>query len=227
MFGTPVTMQVYRDGSKALIDNLHDGKHTRSLYDLQAHTNYTWDPASLSVGCSSANFSGDWGDPFASSDINQLTRSATKAPGSETVNGFATKVVEAVDPKSNIKIKVWQDVKTGLVIKADMTPPGGSAATTIIETKQFSPAKPAASLFTLPEPCAKAGPPVHVPNASERFAAETGGNGADFVDATRGPGSPNACAMLLRVVRAGSMQSIPNFQVAVDLTYDFDHPPTT
>jgi hypothetical protein len=46
MFGAPVTMQIYRDGSKAVIDHIQqNGTHTRSLYDLQAHTNYSWDMA--------------------------------------------------------------------------------------------------------------------------------------------------------------------------------------
>jgi hypothetical protein len=104
-----------------------------------------------------------------------------------------------------------------------MTPPGG-AATTIVETKSFTPGKPDASLFVLPEACAKQGPPVHVSTASERFAAETGGNGADFVDATTGPGSPNSCAMLLRVVKAGTMEPVTKFKIALDLQVDFDHP---
>jgi hypothetical protein len=223
MMGTPVTVQIYRDGSKAVVDNIHGASHTRTLFDLQAHTNYTWDAANPANGCSSGNFSGDWGDPFSTADVDALLQSATQPPGNETVNGFATKVMEAVDPKSKIKIKVWRETKSGLVVKADMTPPGG-AASTIIETKQFSAAKPSAALFVLPEPCAKAGPPVHVPTSAERFASETGGNGADFVDATTGPGSPNSCAMLFRVVRAGSMQPVTNFQVALDLSEDLDHP---
>jgi hypothetical protein len=33
MFGAPVTVPIYRDGSKAVIDHLTVGRHTRILYD--------------------------------------------------------------------------------------------------------------------------------------------------------------------------------------------------
>jgi hypothetical protein len=224
MFGEPVTMQIYRDGAKAVYDHIQqNGTHTRALYDLSGHTNYSWDMANPQNGCGTATWSGDWGDPFAMSDIDDLIKNG-KPLGNETVNGFATKVTEAVDPNSKMKVKIWQETKYGMVIKAELTPPGG-AATTVIDTKQFSTAKPDAALFVLPEPCAKAGPPVHVPTSAERFAAATGDDGANFDDATIGPGSANSCGMLLRVVRAGSMQPVTAFQVAVDLAYDIDHPP--
>jgi hypothetical protein len=221
MMGPAVTMQIYRDGSKAVIENIHDTSHTRSLYDLQAHINYTWDIATPANGCSSGEFSGDWGDPFSAPDVDEMVKSATKPPGSETVNGFSTKVYEAVDPKSNYKIKVWREPKYGMVIKADMTPPGG-ATTTVIETKQFSLAKPAASLFVLPSICA---PHVHVPTDTERFAAETGDNSANFEAASKGPGSPNSCTMVLRVVRAGTMVPVTKYQVALDLNMNLENPP--
>ena len=225
MFGTPVTMQIYRDGSRAVYDHIQqNGTNTRSIYDLQAHTNYSWDMANPQNGCSAGTYSGDWGDPFNASDVTNLTKTGAKQLGNETVNGFSAKVIEAVDPKSNIKVKVWLETKYGMVVKADMTPPGGGATTTIVETKQLSFAKPNPSLFVLPEPCAKAGPPVHVPTPVERVASETGGSAADFVDAASGAGSPTSCAMLLRFVAAGSMKPLSNFQVALDLNVDFDHP---
>jgi hypothetical protein len=221
MLGPPVTMQIYRDGSKVVMDTDHDAHRTRSLYDLEAHINYTWDITTPANGCSSGNFSGDWGDPFSASDVDDIVKSATRAPGSETVNGFATKVYEAVDPRSKYKVKAWRELKFGLVIKAEMTPPGG-ATSTIVETKQFSLAKPAASLFVMPATCA---PPVHVPTAAERYASETGDTAENFEDPSRGPGSPNSCTMVVRVVRAGTMEPVTKYQVALDLNIDFDHPP--
>jgi hypothetical protein len=225
MMGPPVTMQIYRDGSKVVMDMEHEGYRTRSLYDLEAHVNYTWDITTPANGCSSGNSSGDWGDPFSLSDVNDIVKSATRPPGSETVDGFATKVYEAVDPMSKYKVKAWREVKYGLVIKAEVTPPGG-AATTIVETKQFSLAKPAASLFVMPATCA---PPVHVPTAAERYAAETGDSGENFEDPSKGPGSPDSCTMVVRVVRAGIMgqvmEPVTKYQVALDLNIDFDHPP--
>src|ERR1035438_8915759 len=64
MFGTPVTMEIHRDGSKAVIDNIQGATRNRALYDLQAHTNYSWDLANPSNGCSSSSFSGDWATRF-------------------------------------------------------------------------------------------------------------------------------------------------------------------
>ena len=154
--GMTGNMHIYRDGSKVVID--HPENHSRSLYDLSAHTNYSWSPEQPGNGCSSGRFSGDWGDPFESADVNEIVKSATKPPTSETLNGFATKVYEAIDPESKSKIKVWREPKYGLVIKVEMTPPGG--ATTIMEeTKQFSLAKPSAALFTLPAGCGPPPPP--------------------------------------------------------------------
>jgi hypothetical protein len=217
MGGAPMTTTTYRDGSKVVID--HPDNHSRSLYDLQAHTNYSWSIDHPENGCSSGRFSGDWGDPFQASDVDEILKSDTKPPASETVDGFATKVYEATDPQSKIKIKVWREPKYGMVIKAEMTPPG-AATTTAVETKQFSLTKPSAALFALPAGCA---PPA--PTAEERFATETRDSGGSFADATTGPGSPNSCTMLMRFVAAGTMQPISDFQVALDLAYDQNGPP--
>lgn len=220
MMGQPTTMQIYRDGNNVVMD--HPDNHLRSLYDLQTHTNQDWDTQHPENGCSNGTFSGDWGDPFQSSDLDSLLKSSTAPPASATVNGVVTKVFEATDPKSKMKVKVWREPKYGMIIRADLTPPGG-AATTIIETKQFSFGKPPAALFALPPSCGKAPPPP--PTAPERFATETGDNGANFDDATMPPGSPNSCTMLMRFVKAGSMQPISNFQVALDLSFDPNNAP--
>src|SRR5215470_12343712 len=77
MFGPTVTMQIYRDGSKVLVDQNHEaqgggqGTHVRTLYDLGTHRNFTWDVANRAVPCGGGTFSGDWGDPFAfSAEMN-------------------------------------------------------------------------------------------------------------------------------------------------------------
>ncbi len=220
MMGSPVTMTIYRDGSKVVID--HPENKSRTLYDLQAHTTYSWTIDHPEGGCGNGNFSGDWGDPFQSGDVDELLKASTTSPGNETLNGFATKVYEAVDPKTKIKVKVWREPKTGMIVRADMAPPGG-AMTTIIETKQFNAANPSASLFVLPPSCASAPPPP--PTALQRFATETGDDSpANFAEATLGPGSPNSCTMLMRFVAAGTMQPISDFQVALDLAYDQNNP---
>jgi hypothetical protein len=223
MMGAPVTMRIYRDGDLVIMD--HPDHHIRSLYNLKNHTQLGWDTQDPANGCSNGNFSGDWGDPFEASDIDAILKTSTKPPTNDTVNGIATKVFEGVEPQSKTAIKVWREPMYGMVLKADMTPPGG-ATTAIVEVKQYSLTKPPAAIFALPPACANLGPPPPPPpTASQRFAADTGEDGANFVDATMGPASPNSCTMLLRFVKAGSMQPLSNFQVALDLAYDQDHPP--
>jgi hypothetical protein len=120
--------------------------------------------------------------------------------------------------------KVWVEGKYGLVLKLDMAMPGKPQAT-LIEVKKVSFAKPPAGALAQPASCVAAGPPP--PTEAEKIAAATGGNAADFAIAPIAPATPSrtSCTVLLRTVRAGSMEPITTgFQVAVDLTVDLDHP---
>ena len=218
--GGPVRQVINRDGNLVAID--YPDSHTRSLYDLQAQTTNSWSLENPAAGCSAGTFSGDWGDPFQANGVDDLLKTAT-SPGNETVNGFATKVYEATDAKSKLKFKVWREAKYGMIIKAQMTPPGG-ATTTVVDTRQLSVAKPSAATFALPPGCAKAGPPP--PTAAQRFAADIGDDPANLVEATTGPGSPNSCTMLMRFVAAGTMKPLSDFQVALDLAFDPEHGPS-
>ncbi len=229
MFGPTVTMTVYRNGSKALIENSQEpnaanpkGSRTRSLYDLQAHTNFTWSLPETEGGCGTGSFSGDWGDPFASAA--DLANQGAKQTGTENFNGASANVLEAAYPGG--KVKAWVDAKTGLVMKAQMTPDGG-AAKTVIETKKFTAGPPAASVFALPAVCAAAANAPHVPTEAERIDTETGGHGSDFVNGIYGPGSAGGCLVTFRIVKAGTMEPVTvPYQVAIDTTYDQDHPPS-
>jgi hypothetical protein len=85
-------------------------------------------------------------------------------------------------------------------------------------------AKPPASVLAVPAACSGVKAP---PTEAEKIAAATGGNAADFANAVLAPASPstNACTVLFRVVRSGSMAPVASgFQVAVDKTVDMDHP---
>jgi hypothetical protein len=231
MGGASAEMKVYRNGSKAAIDHLvaADGKggkatHTRTVYDLQNHQSFTWDATDPAALCGSGNFSGNWGDPFTDSvDMSaDLVKQNAKQVGTETLHGFATKVYEATVPGA--KAKVWLEAKSNLVVKLQMIPPTGDPQT-MLEITELSLTPPPASVFTLNSSCAAAAAAPRVPTESERVAAETGGNAQDFANGILGPGSKNACTMLFRVVRAGSMQPIVNgFQVALDQTVDLEHP---
>jgi hypothetical protein len=101
MMGPAMTMKVYRDGPKALVENSHPsdvagGKatRTRTFYDLQAGKTISWDADNPSNGCGSGMFKGDWGDPFeGSASMNaDLAKEGAKETGSETLLGISAKV---------------------------------------------------------------------------------------------------------------------------------------
>ena len=108
--GPGMESTIYRSGAKALSEATipgADGKatHTRTLYDLQAHTTLSWDPADAS-SCGNGSFSGDWGDPFATSNqiLTDAKSKGAKETGAETLNGIATKVLEVTIPEGKAKI---------------------------------------------------------------------------------------------------------------------------
>lgn len=231
MMGPGVASQIYRDGSKAVVDQNYGpregspkGYHTRTLYDLHTQQSYTWNVTDASVPCGAGTFSGDWGDPFASSaEMNaELAKQHPGEAGTETLNGIATKVLEAAIPDS--KVKLWVEEKYGLVIKWEMTGKNGQTQT-MLEVKQLSFAKPPASIFALPAACAQAAAAPRAPTEAERIAAETGGNAEDFANAIMPPPSRSSCTVLFRIVNAGTMQPVNSrLQIAVDTNVDVDHP---
>jgi hypothetical protein len=150
--GAPVNMVVHRDGSKALVDSTSPGSHTNTFYDLETHRSYTWVPGNSAPSCSTGTFSGDWGDPFAATASAQadLKKQNAKAMPDETVNGFASKVFAISNPA--FSGKAWIDSKSGLLVKMEWAPKDGKTQT-IMELKQYSLARPAANLFTLPASC--------------------------------------------------------------------------
>jgi hypothetical protein len=162
MLGQGMTMKVIRDGSKAMVDlsgaQLPGGAlstHVRTYYDLEQHRAYTLDLIRPLSGCSVEAFSGDWGDPFEMSAVilDELTKQDPRQTGNETVNGFATRVMEAGAPGPQ-HAKVWVDTASGLVIKAQ------AGAQTVIDVKQLSLAKPPAAILVPPSACATASAPV-------------------------------------------------------------------
>jgi hypothetical protein len=220
MFGSPVAMQVQRDGPRATVEQVTgSGNHIRTFYDLEKHLTYTVTLNHPEVPCGASRFSGDWGDPFETSAslMQDIGKANPKATGSETVNGFASKVMEA-DVQGAGKVKVWIDNQYGMVVKAQV------GTLTIIEVKQLKVGKPPAAALVLPAACASAPPPP--PTEAERIAAETGGDVGDFVNAISAAPSPNSCSVVFRVVKAGTMQPVaPGFQLAIDTSIDPDHMP--
>jgi hypothetical protein len=205
MMGAPVTQTIYRDGSKVVIDtttpaaNGSPATHSRGLFDLTAHTTESWSLPDSSGGCGAGSFSGDWGDPFQ----GLVDASTGKLTGTETLNGFATKVYAVA--ADGATAKVWVEAKTGLPVRVDVTQAGKTQ--TFTEVKKFTVGAPPASVFAVPAVCTAAAGPSQ---RDKDIAAETGGKVGDFVDAvmTTAPGSQDTCAVAVRVMKAGSMTPI-------------------
>lgn len=222
MMGSAVTMKVYRDGSKALIENSHPsdtpgGKitRTRTFYDLTAGTSISWDAGNPSNGCGTGTFRGDWGDPFqGSASMNaDLAKKGAKEAGSESLLGISAKVFTL----SNVSgaFKAWVDPKTGLLLKLEMSAPN-AATRTMLEVTAYSPVKPPAGVLTAPRACIDA---ANAPSPElTRYAKETGGELTDFADATKAPDapSPDSCTVLFRAVGAGSMQTVTGYKITMD-----------
>lgn len=218
MFGPATVTRTYRLGSKALVDNrsADDGGpiHMRTFYDLQKMESFTWDPVNSSSQCSRGTFSGDWGDPFTGAA--DLPKQGAKQVGTEMLHGWAAKVMElAAGPSGTMK--VWVDSKSSMIVKAQVVPVSGPPKT-MVEVTAVNMAPPPASVFVLPASCAAVAATPPPPTEADQIAALTGGSAQDFVRGIYGPGSKKPCAMVFRVVRAGTMEPIRSgFQVAVDL----------
>jgi hypothetical protein len=232
--GPTMLTTIYRDGNRALLDQSRgpdkdnpQGYHVRTYNDLATHTSYSWDLIHAESGCGTGHFSGDWGDPFAtsSSSMDELTKAGAKEAGMETVNGFAAKVWTV--KVEGTAVKAWVDTKSGMLVKEQEMPAGGPPAV-LEEVKQVSLTAPPAAVFALPASCTALGLPK-VSVEDERVAAETAGHAGDYVRAIGVPemNSAKGCPVVVRVVKAGTMEPITSgFQLAVDLTYDVNHPPS-
>ncbi len=229
LFGPPTTTHVYRLGSKALVDSntspsteLPKGIHIQTFYDLKAMTSMTVDVGESAAACTAGTVSGDWGDPFEGASV--LTDPSGKHVGTETINGYATEIVEA-SAGSEGTMRAWVDPKTGLIVKALLIPTDGSAPKTLVEVTSVSMEPPRASVFEIPARCSVAAAPVTAASATTGSSA---GPPKEFVEAIYPPGSgsPSSCTVLFRVVDAGTMEPITGFQVAVDPSVDGAHMPS-
>jgi hypothetical protein len=214
LFGPDTTTSFYRDGSKAAMDIVHPGTHTRSVVDLQAHTIISWDASQAAAECGDSIFKGDWGDPFvgAAGLLDDLNKMHPTPAGTETVNGVSTKVSEFVMEGTTGKSKVWIDPKYGMIMRILMAQPGGGAPKVAFETTKMIFAAPPAAMFV---PACKAAAPL--PTDDEKIVAITGVPGSDYAFANKGEPSNGGCLILFHVVRAGSMTPVTGgFQVSVD-----------
>jgi len=224
------TATFYRNGQQLVMEYIHPnipdgtpGHRSLSLYDLTAGVSHTWDPAITPPSCSVGKFSGDWGDPFASTAelTAAIAKGDLKPAGAESIHGVPTKIYAGVTQGTNIK--AWLDEKDGLVMRLSYGAPG-AAMQNMVDISKFSPGPPPASLFTMPAYCAGVKPP---PTPAELIADETGESADNWVSASIGPGSSNTCSILLHVVAAKTMIPINRkYQVAIDTTYKIENPPS-
>jgi len=226
--GEDGTMTIYRNGSQVVFEYRHAAKpdgtpasHSLSFYDLTAGVSHTWDPSINPPSCSVGKFSGDWGDPFASTAelTAAIAKGDLKPAGPETIGGIPTKVYAGVTQGTNLK--VWLDEKDGLVIRLAFGAPG-AAMQNMVDIRSVTFAPPPASILTMPAYCASVKPP---PTPAELIADETGDSGDNFVNGLYGPGSTNSCSIVIRVVAAKTMAPVTRpWQFAIDTTFNQDHP---
>lgn len=158
-------VKVARDGPREAIDQIlpiAPGRakefHNHILYDFQAHKIYTKLVSDPSVPCTVMTYTSPAvPDEFdvmnPSPDIKDFLAHATLLRR-EILNGIPAKVLES--SADRMKVTAWIADPGGFPLKEVMTPPGG-AATTILEVRQFSFARPPASAFLPPTGCKAVG----------------------------------------------------------------------
>ena len=158
----PSVVKVARDGPKEAIDQIlpvGPGRakefHNHILYDLQAHKIYTKLVSDPSVPCSVMTYT----SPAVPDEFDVITASADSMKDflaharllrRENVNDIPAKVMELT--ADQMKVTAWIADPGGFPVKEVMVPPGG-AATTMLEVKQLSFARPPASAFAPPASC--------------------------------------------------------------------------
>ncbi|MGO8759661.1 MAG: hypothetical protein ACLQG3_16205 [Terracidiphilus sp.] len=154
-------VKVVRDGPKEAVDQFFPvgpGRdkefHNHILYDLQAHKIYTRIVSDPSVPCTVMTYT----SPAVPDAFDVMNPSPDMADflahaallRRETVNGIPAKVMEMT--ADQMKVTAWIADPGGYPVKEVMVPPGGTA-TTMLEVKQLSFARPPASAFAPPNGC--------------------------------------------------------------------------
>jgi hypothetical protein len=157
----PSIVKIARDGPREAIDQIlpvGPGRakefHNHILYDFQAHKIYTRIVSDPSVPCSVMTYTSPAApDAFdvmnASPDIGDFLAHATLLRR-ETVNGIPAKVMGMTS--GQMKVTAWIADPGGYPVKEVMTAQDGTAST-MLELKQLSFAKPSASIFAPPAGC--------------------------------------------------------------------------
>jgi len=222
---TSITV-TYRLGSKVVVDSTTPTPaagvtmRLHTYFDLDSKMSYTWDPANDAVACSAGKLTGDWGDPFGGTQ--DLMQQGAKQVGAETVNGIPATVYELQMGASGT-MRAWLEPKTGMLVKAVLTPPSGPP-TTMVDVTSVDLTAPPASVFALPARCTAAPAAAstgeyRMPDVDQRIAEYTGDTATNYEDAIYAPGAKSgSCTVVMRVVKAGTMEPITSgFQIALDM----------
>jgi hypothetical protein len=218
-FGTPGAVTAYRSGDRVLVDAISDrsGRHTRTLYDIAAHTRFGWNLPNSAGGCTRAAFPSDTVDPFTASVFDVAD---ARFVGMDTLRAWNANVMEA--PASNGgTARAWFDTVTNLPLKVVVTAPHGTQQTIFEATSIELTAQPDA-IFAVPPACSAA-----QSNAAPLPAKPTSAGYTPAIEQPApGPETAAACTVLFRVVRAGSLELLTSgFQTAIDLAVDPARPP--
>jgi hypothetical protein len=160
----PSIIKVVRDGAKEVVDQIlpiGPGRtkefHNHILYDFQAHKIYTKLVSDPSVPCTVMSYT----SPAVPEQFDVITGSAASRSMTdflahatvlreEIVNGVPARVMELTI--AQMTETVWIADSGGFPVKVVIIPPGG-VATTTLEVKQLSFAKPPASALIPPSDC--------------------------------------------------------------------------
>jgi len=147
----------YRLGSRVLVDQIPSAgippsatpaAPTRTLYFLDSGRSLSWQPSNAAP-CTHGSFQGDaWLDPF--SGAADLAMPDVMQTGSETIHGIATKILVS---KAKPGLRLWVDPKTGLMLKAEFSPPSSDKPITYFEVTEVHLEAPSAALFDIPAHC--------------------------------------------------------------------------
>lgn len=156
----PMTVTVNRNGPKELVElkTASGTMHLRVLYDFPAQRLYTLDLSSNL--CTTQEYTSPYApslhDPVGGSAemIQQAGSLATVRK--ETMNGIASRVVEASLPEGQGKARMWLEEKYGFPVKQTYLM-GKDHEKVLFEIKQISYAPSAAALFAVPPNCTKIG----------------------------------------------------------------------
>ncbi|NLT66647.1 MAG: hypothetical protein GXX84_08600 [Acidobacteria bacterium] len=243
--GRESNLRIYRRGSKELVELRIDpwpanekGIHFKYLFDFESHKAYTHDLVNNT--CSWMLYVSERApvayDPITSIDAQaraEMARAKEHSAGTEEVHGIAATVIETDSPEG--AIRTWIAQKENYPVKMAIRNNGG-VLTTLMEVTQVDFNPPAASLFVPPVGCSTqaqgewsdTGMKAHADALVSVQVSASGSNQTalqqptanademiDIMDVTTP--SKATCSVLFRVVRADTMEPVPDgLQILLD-----------